>query len=87
MKRQLRKSKMSKSKEGSYSADKDDYNVTRNVELYRVLINAGLDLQTLKSMMDHRKKTSLQMKENSRKLVNRSRLIFTAPGQYAQMEQ
>ena len=37
--------------------------------MYDVLLSAGLDLQTLKSMMQHKKEASVQMKENMKKLV------------------
>jgi hypothetical protein len=40
-----------------------------NIELFQILLSAGLDLQTLKSMMEHRKQISVQMAENNKKLV------------------
>lgn len=61
--------KRSNSKESSLEGEK--FEAERNIELYQVLLSAGLDLQTLKSMMDHKKKTSHIMKENNRKLVNK----------------
>lgn len=52
------------------SMDSKQFENERNKEMYEVLLSAGLDLQTLKSMMQHKKEASVQMRENLKKLVS-----------------
>ena len=41
------------------SMDSKQFENERNKEMYEVLLSAGLDLQTLKSMMQHKKEASV----------------------------
>ena len=58
----------SRAQDSELNPDEGNFQATRSMELFAVLMSAGLDLTTLKSMMEHKKKTSYQMKENNRKL-------------------
>lgn len=55
--------------ESADTLNSNEFQAARNMEMYEVLLSAGLDLQTLKSMMQHKKETSIQLKENTKKLV------------------
>jgi len=56
-------------RETAAELDPQSIGMNINLELFKILLEAGLDINTIKDMVDHKKKTSLQTEENSKKLV------------------